>query len=122
MWYNSSMQQPAQFTTQKGRTMTAPDDRITGAIEQLKVWAAEKEIPFEAVLEALDEDTDGSLPPFHRSVVWADIYDANGIKFHVVVREGATHSSLMDNLLVVVEVNGVSGPRPTIRRARSGGG
>jgi len=82
--------------------MTAPDDRITGAIEQLKVWAAEKEIPFEAVLEALDEDTekDSSLPPFHRSVVWADVYDANGIKFHVVVREGATHSSLMDNMLV----------------------
>jgi len=82
--------------------MTAPDDRIEKAIEQLKAWAAEKEIPFEAVLEALDEDTekDSSLPPFHRSVVWADIYDANGIKFHVVVREGATHSSLMDNLLV----------------------
>ena len=82
--------------------MTAPDDRINGAIEQLKAWAAEKEIPFSAVLEALDEDTekDSSLPPFHRSVVWADIHDANGIKFHVVVREGATHSSLMDNLLV----------------------
>jgi len=81
---------------------TAPDGRIKGAIEQLQAWAAEKEIPFEAVLEALDEDTekDSSLPPFHRSVVWADIYDANGIKFHVVVREGATHSSLMDNLLV----------------------
>jgi len=82
--------------------MSTPDDRINGAIEQLKAWAAEKEIPFEAVLEALDEDTekDSSLPPFHRSVVWADVYDANGIKFHVVVREGATHSSLMDNLLV----------------------
>ena len=82
--------------------MSTPDDRINGAIEQLKACAAEKEIPFEAVLEALDEDTekDSSLPPFHRSVVWADVYDANGIKFHVVVREGATHSSLMDNLLV----------------------
>ena len=83
---------------------TAPDDRIKGAIEQLQAWAAEKEIPFEAVLEALEDGTekeqDSSLPPFHRSVVWADIHDANGIKFHVVVREGATHSSLMDNLLV----------------------
>jgi len=85
-------------------TDTTPDDRIEKAIEQLKAWAAEKEIPFSAVLEALEDGTekeqDGSLPPFHRSVVWADVYDDNGIKFHVVVREGATHSSLMDNLLV----------------------
>ena len=89
-----------------GTAMTADEkrDRTTVAIDSLRDWASEHDITMELVLEVLKDSEglsrqhDRAYPPFHTVVSWADITDANGIDWHVVVREGATNETILASL------------------------
>lgn len=86
-------------------TDTEPETKaqIEKAVESLRSWAKENEIPFETVISTLkgDEPPDDPgqpFPPFHTSVVWCDLFSPEGIKFHVVARGGATRATVLDTI------------------------
>ena len=87
-------------TNENGSLATEAETKRIGELQvKLKTWAAEREIPFDAVAAAFGGDEprgiEQQLPPFHTSVVWGDIFTPDGIKLHVVARAGATRSSVL---------------------------
>ena len=87
-------------TNGNGSLATAEAQRIAEKLAQIKTWAAEREIPIEAVAAAFGGDEPRSieqpLPPNHTCVTWFDIHRPDGGKLHVVVRGGATRGSVLD--------------------------
>lgn len=93
-----------QATEETPLTDEGKQESVTMALAGLRNWANEHEISMELVLQTLKDGEgmttqhDKAYPPFHRIVSWADILDPNGIKWHVVIREGAEEATILANL------------------------
>jgi len=71
--------------------------RVEELLVKLKEWAAEREIPPDAVVAAFG-GIEQPLPPNHTTVTWFDIHRPDGGKIHVVVRGGATRGEVLDTV------------------------